>query len=80
MKRWGVGGVKQRHLWTSRGPASELFFASTAARHRPSIERIIRRAWTIGPNKKQNVETCKKDSPEELPRFRGGHMGLVATN
>ena len=38
MKRWGVGGVKQRHLWTSWGPASELFFASTEARHRPSIE------------------------------------------
>jgi hypothetical protein len=35
MKRWGVGGVKQRHLWTSWGPASELFFASTG---RPSIE------------------------------------------
>ena len=34
MKRWGCGGVKQRHLWTSRGPASELLFASTAARHR----------------------------------------------
>ena len=31
-------------------------------------------------NKKQNVETCKKDFPEELPRFRDGHMGLVATN
>ena len=44
MKRWGVGGVKQRHLWTSWGPASELFFASAS----PAVDRIVRRAWTIG--------------------------------
>ena len=43
MKRWGCGGVKQRHLWTSRGPASGLFFASSV-----TVDRIVRRAWTIG--------------------------------
>ena len=76
MNRWGVGGVKQRHLWTSRGPASELFFASTA-RHRRSNRST---SMDDRSNKKQNVETCKKGFPEELPRFRDGHMGLVATN